>query len=103
MQAELVAAHGTRGLLHQLAHDLAAGNRRLPDVRLVEPQTDGVERVNVDPLRETRFIAQQPLQLGLQRIRQRVGERRQQHAGVGMRARQMGGPVQRHDGLAGAR
>ena len=103
MQAELVAADGIRGLLHQLAHDLAAGNRRRPDVRLVEPQADGVERVNIDPLRETRLTAQQPLQLGLQRIRQRVGEGRQQDAGVGMRARQMGGPVQRHDGLACAR
>ena len=74
-----------------------------PDVRLVEPQADGVERVNINPLRETRFVAQQSLQLGLQRIRQRVGEGRQQNAGVGMRARQMGGPVQCDDGLARAR
>ena len=103
MQAELVAADGTRGLFQQLAHDLAAGDRRRPDVRLVEPKADGVERVNIDPLGETRFVAQQSLQLGLQRIRQRVGEGRQQDAGVGMRARQMGGPVQRHDGLARAR
>ena len=100
MQAELVAAHGARSLLHQLAHYLAAGDRRRPDVRLVEPKTDGIERVNINPFRETRLIAQQPLQLGLQRIRQRVGESRQQDAGVGMRARQMGGTVQRHDGLA---
>jgi hypothetical protein len=37
MQAELVATHGFGGFLHQLAHDLAAGNCRLPDVRFVEP------------------------------------------------------------------
>ena len=103
MQAELVTADGTRGLSHQFAHDLAAGNRRLPDMRLVEPKTDGIERVNVDPLGEARFIAQQSFQLGLQRIRQRVGEGRQQDSGVGIRARQMSGPVQCHDGLARAR
>ena len=60
------------------------------------------ERVNINPFREARFIAQQSLQLGLQRIRQRVGERRQQDAGVGVRARQIGGPMQRNDGLARA-
>ena len=73
------------------------------DVRLVEPQADGVERVNVDPLRQARLAAQQPLQLGVQRVGQRVGEGGQQDAGVGMRARQMRGPVQRDDGLARAR
>ena len=74
-----------------------------PDVRLVKPKTDGVERVNIDPFRETRFVAEQSPQLGLQGIGQRVGEGRQQDSRVRIRARQMCGPVQRHDGLARAR
>jgi len=56
MQAKFVADHGTRGFSQQLADDLAASNRRLADVSLVEPETDGVERVNVNSLRKTRFI-----------------------------------------------
>ena len=64
---------------------------------------DGVERVDVDPLGETRLAAEQPLQLGVQRVRQRVGERRQQHAGIGLRSRQDDRPVQGDDGLARAR
>lgn len=97
-----MAGHGTRGLCHQLADDLTAGNRRLSDVRLVEPETDRVERVNIHPLRETRFVAEQSLQLGVQCVRQRVGEGGEQDAGVGMCACQMSGSVQCDDGLAGA-
>jgi hypothetical protein len=56
MQAKFVAAHGTRGLSQQLADDLAASNPRVADVSLVKPETDGVERVNINPFRETRFV-----------------------------------------------
>ena len=103
MQAELVTADRLPCLFHDLAHDLAVGDRRPPAMRLVEPHSDGAKRAHVDPLAETRFVAQQSLQLGMQCVRQRVGERGQQDAGIGMLARQMGGPVQRHDGLPRAR
>jgi hypothetical protein len=72
-------------------------------VCLVEPKANGVKRVNINPFREARFIAQQPLQLGLQRIRKRIGKGRQQDAGVGMHTRQMSGAVQRDYGLTCAR
>src|ERR1019366_1627884 len=49
MQAKFVAAHGSCGLSQQFADDLAAANRRLADVSLVRPETDGVERVNINP------------------------------------------------------
>ena len=93
MQAELVAAHGTRGLFHQLAYHLTAGKRRLPYATPVETKPNGVDRVNIHPFCETWLIAQQPIELSLQRIRQRVGKRRQKYAGVGMGARQMSGVV----------
>ena len=81
------------GLLHKFAYLLAAGNRCLPDMRLVQPQANGVERVDVNPLRETRFVVQQPSQLGLQRIRQCIGEGRKQNSGIRVGARQMRSPV----------
>jgi hypothetical protein len=70
-----------------------ANARPSPDVRFVEPQTNGVERVDINSFHETRFAAEKPPQFGLQRVRQRVREGRQQDAGVGVRARQMSRPV----------
>ena len=40
MQAELVFGRGARRLLDQLPENLTSGDCRLPDVRLVEPETD---------------------------------------------------------------
>ena len=68
----------------QFPHALAAGERDRPAVRLVEPKTDGIERVNVDAFAKARLAADQSFQLGVQRVRQRVGEGRQQHTRVGM-------------------
>jgi hypothetical protein len=59
MHAKLVTADGTRGVLHQFADNLATGNRRRPNVRLEEPKTDGIDRMNIDPFRETRLVAEQ--------------------------------------------
>ncbi len=101
MLAELVTLDHLRGLANELAYDLSLGDRRRSDMGLVEASPDGVEGVDVDPLGEARFAAQQPFQLRAQRIGERVGESRQQHAGVGMCARQMSGAVQRDDGLTG--
>jgi hypothetical protein len=56
MQTKFVAACGTRGLSQKLADDLAASNCRLANMSLVKPETDGVERVNINPFRKTRFI-----------------------------------------------
>ena len=46
MQTELVASHGTRGLFDQLTQYILAGNGRLTDMGLIEPDTDGVQRVD---------------------------------------------------------
>ena len=86
VQAELVAANVGGGLLQQIANHVAAGDGRRADVGLVEPQPNGVQRMNVDPLGETRFACQQPPELRLQGIGERVGESRQQDAGVGIRS-----------------
>lgn len=102
MLAELVALDRVRGLADKLADDLSPGDLRRADMGLVQPDTDGVEGVNVDPLGEARFTAQQSFELRAQRIGERVGESGQQHAGIGMRARKMSGAVQRDDGLASA-
>jgi integrase len=68
-----------RGIAHQFAYHLPVRNRRLPDMSFVEPKTDGVERVNVDPLREAGFIAQQAFELRAQRTGQCVRERRAEY------------------------
>jgi hypothetical protein len=57
--------------------------------------------VDIDPLRETRLAAQQPPQLGSQRVCERIGKRCQQNPRVRMGAREMMRPMQSHDGLAG--
>ena len=48
-------------------------------MRRVQLVADGVDRVHLDALGESRLVADQPLQPRLQRVGQRVGERRQQH------------------------
>ena len=56
--------------------------------------------MNIYTFCEARLIAQQTLQLGVQRTRQRVGKSRQQYTGIGMRTRQISSTVQGDDGLA---
>jgi hypothetical protein len=101
MLSELVAAHRAGSFADQLAHGLGIRNARRADMRLVKPKPNGIERMDVDPFREARFIAQEPLELGEQRVREGVGESGQQDPGIGMRACQVRYPVQRDDGLAG--
>jgi hypothetical protein len=103
VQAEALAGHGAGSLAHHFADHFAAGNGRRPDVRLVETKTDAVERMNVDTFRKAWFVIQQPPQLGVQGAGQRVGEGRQQHPGIGMRAREKRRPMQGDDGLARSR
>ncbi len=54
MQAEFVASDATCGFDHQFAESAGVGDRRRPDVGLIQPKTDGVERVNIDPLGEAK-------------------------------------------------
>ncbi len=103
MQAEFMPRHCFGCLAEQLLHCRAACQR---DVALLCPgqaQGDSVERMDVDPLGQVWFAACQAFEFGVQSIRQRVGKRGEQHPGIGMTACQKHGPVQRHDGLAGAR
>ncbi len=87
-------------LSKQIPNHLASGNRRLPYMRPIQPQADRIERVNVDPFSETRLIAEQAPELGVQRMSQRLGEGGEQNARFRIRPRQVSRPVQRHDRLA---
>jgi hypothetical protein len=72
-------------------------------MQTVEALADSVERMHVDAFAEARLVADQALQPAVQGVRQRVRERRQQRASLGMGPRQIHGTVEGHDGLAGAR
>jgi hypothetical protein len=69
-----VTTDSFRGLADEVAYNLPVCNCRRRDVRLVKPNADGVERVNVDPFRQARFVTQKPSQFGAQRVGERVGE-----------------------------
>jgi hypothetical protein len=71
-------------------------------LRFIEPLADGIHGVHFEPFGQARLVADQALELGAQRIRQGVGERRQQHPASRDGARQVHGPVQGDDGLARA-
>ena len=51
VQAELVPADGRRCLAQQRVDVLRDASRHRPELRLVEPDAEALERVNVDPLR----------------------------------------------------
>ena len=55
--------------------------------------------MDFEPLRHTRLVTDQPLDVGAKRMRERLRERRQKDAAVRIRPRQMDGAVQRDDGL----
>jgi hypothetical protein len=60
MLAEVVTANRICRLAYQFAYEFLVGNRWGPDVCLVEPKANGVERVNVNPFRQAGFAAQKP-------------------------------------------
>jgi hypothetical protein len=53
-------------------------------MQFVEAETDGIMGVNVNAPGKTRLTADQSLQLGVKRVRQRVGESREQHPRFGV-------------------
>jgi hypothetical protein len=55
-------------------------------MQFVEAETDGIMGVNVNAPGKTRLTFDQSLQFGVERVRQRVGESREQHPrfGVGL-------------------
>ena len=89
------------GFTNKIIHDLPLGDRCCADVCLVEPHPDGVEPIDVDPLGQSGFIAQEPFEFGSQRAGECVGERGQQHTGTRVGTGQVRSPVQRNDSLAG--
>ena len=103
VQAEFVAANVGGGLLHQIANHVAFGDGRRTDVGLVEALPNGVERMHVDTLGQTRFARQQPPELRLEGIGERIGEGRQQNAGVGVGPGEKRRAMQGDDGLPRAR
>ena len=71
----------------------------LPKVRLVKALSNGVDRMNLQALRQPWFVADQSPELGAEGIGQNVRERRQQHSRVEIGARQKDGAMQRHNRL----
>ena len=56
-QAELVTFDGLCRFFQELLHHLPIGDGRLAAVRPVEPQTEGIEGMDVDAFGQTRFVA----------------------------------------------
>ena len=77
---------------HLATPDRSDSTRRDPrpaDVELVEPRGDGIQRVDFDPLGDTRLIADQPAEPRPEGVRQRIGECGEEDAGVGIGAGEM--------------
>src|SRR5206468_10611252 len=89
------------GISKQRAAVLVRRKAHWTDLRLVESAAQDAHRVNLEALEHARLIADQSLHVGAERMRQRLGERREQDATLGHRASQMNGAVERDDGLAG--
>ena len=102
MLTELVTTDRFPGFSNKITHKLPLCDCRCADMRLVEPQPDGVERIDVDPLGQSRLVAQEPLELGPQGAGERVGEGRQQDTSVRVGAGEIRSPMQCDNGLAGA-
>lgn len=68
----------------------------------VEAKGQGVQRRDVDPLRQARLAGDQPPQPDAQRAGQDLGKGRQQNAGVRVALRQLHRPVQGKHRFAGA-
>ena len=86
----------------QRAHLTFGDQGRRPEVRLVEAPADAAHRVHLQPLGDAGLVVDQAPEPHAQRVRQRVGEGGEEDAGIGMRAGEMNGAVERHDGLSGA-
>jgi hypothetical protein len=93
------ASFGLRRLLDESDHLLSACEGHIANEGLVEPQPESVERAHVDPITEPVLVAEEPLQLGLLRMGQRIGERGQHHPRVGIRPGEVDGPVEGNDRL----
>ena len=102
VRAEPVALDAGRGTVEQGPDVLVAGEIEGAGAGRVEPPADAAHGVHLEALGDLRLVADQTREPHAQGGGQRVGERRQQHAALGVRAGEMHGPVEGHDGLAGA-
>ena len=93
--------NGLRGLIDKQANFPRGCQLTYADLGLVETQANSLEGMHINPLGKTRLLGQQPVELGLEGGRQRIGEGGQQYAGIGMLTREVRSTVQGHDGLAG--
>ncbi len=94
---------GRRARLGDQAADLLIrGQSCRPEMPRRQPAADSIDGVDFEPFGESRLGADQASELGAQRIRQRLGEGRQQDATLRMSAREKDRAMQRDDGLPGA-
>ena len=87
----------------ELPHVVVGRQLRPTEVRAVETASDIAHRSDFKAFGDLRLAGDQLRQPSAQRVRERRGERRQEHAGIRVRTGQVDRAVQRHDGLAGTR
>ena len=92
-------AGGRRCLSQQRVDVLLRRQPHGAKLRLVQADAEVAHRVDFEPLRHTRLVANQPLDVGAKRMRERLRERRKKNAAVRIRPCQMDGAVQRNDCL----
>ena len=63
----------------------------------MQADAEVAHRVDFEPLRHTRLVTNQPLDVGAKRMRERFRERREKNAAVRIRPCQMDGAVERND------
>ena len=82
---------------------LAGREAHRTELRLVKSKPQGAHRVHLEAFEHARLVPDQPLDVGAQRVGQRLRERREQNAAVRHRARQVNGAMKSDDRLASAR
>ena len=91
------------GAVEQLPYLVRRYQLGRAEIGFMEAPCDATHRVHFEAFRKPRLATDQTDQPDPQFRRQGLGEGRQQDTAVGMRARKVDRPMQRHDGLAGAR
>ena len=90
-------------LLKELATLVPRYDARFANMRFVETLSDGIERINVQPFTETRFIANEAPEFRSKSIGQSVRKRGEQNARIRIRSCQEDGAMQGNDRFAGSR
>src|SRR5712691_7108864 len=102
MLAELLTVRFSSRCHQECLDHIAGSDLWAAKVQLIEAPANRVHGVYFQSLTETRFVTDQASQSGSQGMRQGIGKSGEQHPGIGVGTGQKDGPMQGHDGLAGA-